>query len=189
MPTSFIFCGIGLLLSLVSFVYVQQDLRLIIWGKTVVADVMDDYESTSTSRRRSKKVTSLGLTFRFIDEKGDAVLGGAHVPLDYKGEKMAPVGEDAAYNDLPRVLAVKVVYLPGKPEIHRLATASTFWPYLFFFGGLATLAYGVHYFKHESIIEAQQKSSEMIQAGAEESEKLVKAVAVRGAFSFLNFFR
>jgi hypothetical protein len=174
MPTSFKILGIGLLLSLVSFMYVQQDLRLRIWGKTVVADVMDDYESTS---RRTKRVTSLGIDYRFVDEKGDTVRGGAHVPLDYKGEKMAPVGDDAAFAGIPRVLAVKVIYLPGKPEINRLATASTFWPYLFFFGGLAILAIGILIFKNETVVEAHKETAESLESQEVDLGNIAKKTA------------
>lgn len=174
MPTSFKLIGIGFLLTLVGFVFVQQELRLKIWGKTVIADVMDDYEQTS---RRSKNPTSLGLTYRFIDDKGEPVTGSATVPLDYKGEPTTSA-DGEGLPGMPRVLKVKVVYLPGKTDIRKLATDSAFKSYLMFFGGIGLLMAGVYVFKNESVVEAHRQTNEDLEnAGKSRAHRVINRLA------------
>lgn len=173
MPTSFKLVGIGALLTLIGFVFVQQDLRLKIWGKTVIADVMDDYEQTS---RRSRTPTSLGLTYRFTDDKGEPITGSATVPLDYKGEPTT-AADGEGLPGMPRVVKVKVVYLPGKPDIRKLATDSAFKSYLMFFGGIALLLLGVFVFKNETVVEAHRQTAEDLEGGTSRMHRHIKRIA------------
>jgi len=175
MPTSFKFIGIGLLLTLVGFFLVQQDLRLKIWGKKIAADVMHQDENTS---RRSREVTSYGLTYRFIDEKNEAVIGGGTVPLDYQGATMWLNKETGA----SEIQTVNVVYLPGKSSINRLATESAFKSYLLFFGGIVLVLMGGYVFKNESVVDAHRQTAEDIEAASQppDPRKLIRKVLRTG---------
>jgi len=175
MPTSFKFIGIGLLLTLVGFSFVQQDLRLKIWGKKITADVMHQNENAS---RRTKEVTSYGLTYRFIDENNEAVIGGGTVPLDYKGatnwlNKETGVSE---------IQTVHVVYLPGKSSINRLATEGAFKSYLLFFGGIALVLMGGYVFKNESVLDAHRQTEEDLEAASQppDPRKVIRKVLRAG---------
>lgn len=171
MPTSFKFIGIGALLTLIGFIFVQEDLRLKIWGKPVVADVLHQDER---STRRSKQPSSYSLTYRFVDDKNEVITGGGKVPLDYKGASQSTTDEYGG----PQILTVNVVYLPGKSSINRLATEGAFKSYLMFFGGMGMLLFGVFVFKNESVVDAHRQTNEDLEnAGKSKAHRVLNRLA------------
>jgi hypothetical protein len=143
MPTSFKLIGIGLLLSLIGLFMVQQDVRLRLWGKKVMADVMETYEATGRGGRKG----GWNMVYRYTDEKGKDYRGGCAFPRGYN----------------PADLRIEVVYLPSNPEVHRLASASAFFSYLFLLVGVALTAGGVWYFNRETVVEAHNQTAEDIE--------------------------
>ena len=136
MPTSFKMVGFGLFLTLIGILMVQKDLRLRIWGKEVNAGVMKVWSDGS------------GLEYLFQNEEGNPVKGSCAVPDGFNPEMD---------------LEVKMIYLPGNSDVHRLASKSAGFSYLLLLAGFGLTALGGWYFTRESVTEAQQQTIEDVE--------------------------
>ena len=154
MPYSVKLIGIGFLFSIFGLFFVQRDLRLLFGGRTVEAEVMDDYtaSSDSLSMRRNmvggirQRDPKLGIQYRFKDDKGEMVIGGGKLPLDYVGTTPS----NGTVPDAPKFLTVKVVYLPGRSDLNKLVDEPSSRQYWMLYFGLALMAAGFVVAKLES---------------------------------------
>lgn len=147
MPNSVKLIGIGFLLSIFGLFFVQRDLRLHFGGRTVEAEVMEDHETRSRSLRSLRPgETKLSVTYRFTDDKGEMVLGGGKLPLNYIGSTPS----NGTVPDAPKFLMVKVVYLPGRSDLNKMVDEPSSRQYWMLYIGLALMAAGFAVAKLES---------------------------------------
>jgi len=150
---------VGVLVAFLGLVMVQKDLRLLFGGRTIEAEVMDDYVSSNGAIKgsirnaiRGPRDLSLGIEYRFKDDKGDMILGGGKLPLNYEGSNRSNGTIDGA----PQFLTVKIRYLPGHSEINQLVDEERN-PYWTLCVGLILIVLGFIVAKVEAYFEVSHR--------------------------------
>ena len=135
MPTFIKLLGFGILVTLISFFFVQQDIRLKIWGKEALGEVNDVWMSSDGSLRAPDKVkVELG----YSDEKGE------YQKTEVVVKSLDDLTEDRKH--------IKIVYLPGGSKIVRIAGRSAWMSYVGLLVGLAMIGAGVHLLYNEPVV-------------------------------------
>jgi len=155
---------VGFVVLVIGIYMVQEDLRLSYFGLTTDAEVMDDYEtSSSMSVSRGARIPRMRevdgkyhVLYRFKDDKGELVTGGGKLPLDYAGSTPS----NGTVPGAPKFLTVKVRYIAGKSSVNRLEAASTTKSYNALYIGVAMLLAGAVLSKFESGANVRRRVAE-----------------------------
>jgi hypothetical protein len=145
MPLSFKLVGLGLLVLLVGTFMMQKELRLRLWGKKIEAAISNECDIVT---RRGGSVHEV--SYAFYDEKSNSQ------------------GRGAFYTDngwtTPQSGNLEVLYVPGSPDVNRLARVSSNAGFLVFGIGLLVTAFGIFvFFKVETIQDAHAETARTIE--------------------------